>query len=191
MLMTTALAARRLGVTHERLLDWVARKLLPIAGEDEEGRVLLREHVVSERGQALAARVPEQLRSPRLRQLLAADARARVLRCGCAYAADATPNSEPLIRCADAHALEATARLAEAFLVAAPDEQFFYRLAKVTRDALACHLAGPAGDNSPEPVPVAYSEQRLVGTASEAGPAVTRSPPAGVRPNQPRVAHMT
>ena len=54
MLMTTALAARRLGVSHERLLDWVARKLLPIAGEDEEGRVLLREPVVMERGEALA-----------------------------------------------------------------------------------------------------------------------------------------
>jgi hypothetical protein len=147
MLMTTTLAARRLGVAHERLLDWVARKLVPIAGEDEEGRVLLREHVVLERGEALAAEMPERLRSPRLRQLWASAARPRVLSCGCADAADATLNSEPLIRCADAHALAATLRLAEAFAAAAPGEPFFRRLAEVARDALASHLAGSGAPN--------------------------------------------
>jgi hypothetical protein len=149
MLMTTALAAHRLGVTHERLLDWVARKLLPIVGEDEEGHVLLREHLVLERGEALAADVPEGLRSPRLRQLWATGARPRVLPCGCTFAAGATPNSDPLIRCADAHALEAIARLTQAFAATAPREQFFQRLAEVARDAVACHLAGPAGGNNP------------------------------------------
>ena len=52
MLITTSLAAQRLGVSHERLLGWIARKLLPIAGEDEEGRILLREPIVAERGEA-------------------------------------------------------------------------------------------------------------------------------------------
>jgi hypothetical protein len=147
--MTTTLAARRLGVAHERLLDWVARKLLPIAGEDEAGRVLLREHVVLERGEALAAGMPEGLRSPRLRRLWTNAARPRVLACGCVFAADAAPNAEPLIRCSDAHALDATTRLAEALVAAAPDDLFFSRLAEVARDALACHLAGAAGDVSP------------------------------------------
>ena len=119
MLITTALAAHQLGVPHERLLDWVARKLLPIAGEDEEGRVLLREHVVVERGEVLAAEVPERLRSPRLRRLWARGVRAHVLRCGCAFAADPQPHAEPLICCAEARALDATARLAEAFAATA------------------------------------------------------------------------
>lgn len=179
MLLTTTLAARLLGVAHERVLGWIASKLLPIAGEDEEGRILLREHMALERGEALAAEVPERLRSPRLRRVWATGTRPRVLHCGCAFAADATSNSEPLIRCADAHALEATARLAEAFVAAAPGELFFRRLADVARYALAWHLAGLVSDNSPEPAPVALVEQRLVGTASEAHQAVPRSPPPG------------
>jgi hypothetical protein len=146
MLMTTALAAHRLGVTHERLLGWVARKLLPIAGEDEEGRVLLREHLVAERGEALAAEAPERLRSPRLRQMYAHPARSRVLPCGCLFAADAERDAEPLIRCVDARALDATARLAAAFAGAAPADLFFHRLAEVTRAALACHFADSAAD---------------------------------------------
>src|SRR5215813_10636836 len=117
MLMTTIHAAHRLGVPHELLLGWVARKLLPIAGEDEEGRILLNEHFVTERGEALAADVPERLRSPRLRRLLAAPDRTRVLPCGCVFAGDNDRNAELLIRCADARALDATARLAEAFAV--------------------------------------------------------------------------
>jgi hypothetical protein len=150
MLMTTALAARRLGVTHERLLGWVARKLLPIAGEDEEGRVLLREHLVADRGEALAAEAPERLRSPRLRQLCADPTRPRVLPCGCLFAADAEPDAEPLIRCVDARALDATARLAGAFAAAGPADLFFHRLAEVTRTALARHFAGSAADGSLE-----------------------------------------
>ena len=148
MLITTALAAHQLGVPHERLLDWVARKLLPIAGEDEEGRVLLREHVVVERGEVLAAEVPERLRSPRLRRLWARGVRAHVLRCGCAFAADPQPHAEPLICCAEARALDATARLAEAFAATVPGDLFFRRLAEVTRDAFTRHVAGPAADVS-------------------------------------------
>ena len=150
MLITTALAARRLGVTHERLLGWVARKLLPIAGEDEEGRVLLREHLVAERGEALAAEAPERLRSPRLRQTWADPTRPRVLPCGCLFAADAESNAEPLIRCVDARALDATARLAGALAAVAPADFFFHRLAEVTRAALARHLADRAADESIE-----------------------------------------
>ncbi len=150
MLMTTAHAARRLGVPHERLLDWVARKLLPIAGEDEEGRVLLREHLVVERGEALAAEAPERLRSPRLRRLWVNAAWPRVLACGCVFAVDAVPNTEPLIRCAEARALDATARLAEALAATVPEDLFFGRLAEVARDAFARHFAGSAADLSRE-----------------------------------------
>ena len=142
MLMTTVLAAQRLGVSHERLLDWIARKLLPIAGEDEEGRVLLREHVVLQRGEALAADAPERLRSPRLRRLWADPARPRILRCGCAFTADDRLDAEPLVYCADARALDATRRLAEALVATAPGDPFFSRLAAVSRDALASHVGG-------------------------------------------------
>jgi hypothetical protein len=152
MLITTSLAARRLGVSHERLLGWVARKLLPIAGEDEEGCVLLREHVVAERGEVLAAEAPERLRSPRLRRLWADPTRPRVLPCGCGFSADAEPDAEPLIRCADARALDTTARLAEAFAAAAPDDPFFRRLTEVARAALVRHLAGMAAEVSSESV---------------------------------------
>ena len=123
MLITTNLAACRLGVAHERLLGWIARKLLPIAGEDEEGRVLLREHVVAERGEMLTAESPELLRSPRLRQRWADPTRPRVLPCGCTFSSE--PDAEPLIRCYDARALEANARLADALAAAAPDDAFF------------------------------------------------------------------
>ena len=146
MLITTNLAACRLGVAHERLLGWIARKLLPIAGEDEEGRVLLREHVVAERGEALTAEAPELLRSPRLRQLWADPTRPRVLPCGCAFSSDADPDAEPLIRCVDARALEATARLADALAAAGPGDAFFSRLTEVARAALARHHAGMAAE---------------------------------------------
>jgi hypothetical protein len=79
-------------------------------------------------GEALAAEVPERLRSPRLRRLWARAARAHVLRCGCAFAADPQPHAEPLIRCAEARALDATTRLAEAFAATVPEDPFFGRL---------------------------------------------------------------
>jgi hypothetical protein len=150
-LITTNLAACRLGVAHEHLLSWIARKLLPIAGEDEEGRVLLREHVVAERGEVLMAETPELPRSPRLRQLWADPTRPRVLRCGCAFSfdADADPDAEPLIRCVDARALEATARLADALAAAAPGDAFFSRLAEVARAALARHGCDPQNKRAP------------------------------------------
>jgi len=148
MLLTTTHAARRLGVPHERLLGWVARRLLPIAGEDEEGRVLLREHILAERGEALVTDTPGLLRSPRLRRLWASPDSSRVLPCGCAFASGAGPNDEPLIRCADARALDTTTRLTEALAASAPDQPFFWRLAEVTRGALTRHLAGVATELS-------------------------------------------
>jgi hypothetical protein len=140
MLLTTSLAARRLGVPHERLLNWVARQLLPIAGEDEEGRVLLNEYVLAERGEALAADAPDRLHSPRLQRLWASSNQSRVLPCGCVFATDA----DPLIRCADARALGVVVRLAEALASAARDEPFFSHLADVSREALARHFAVPS-----------------------------------------------
>jgi hypothetical protein len=75
-------------------------------------------------------------------------AQPHVLPCGCVFSADAAMNTEPLVRCANAHALDAAARLAEALVAAAPGDLFFRRLAEVTRTALACHFAGPADDVS-------------------------------------------
>jgi hypothetical protein len=94
-----------------------------------------------------------------------------------------------VIRCADAHALEAIVRLAQAFAAAAPREQFFHRLSEVARDSLVCHLAGPAGDNSPEPASVAHAAPHQA--CRTRGQSALAAFATGVEPNYPRVEHMT
>jgi hypothetical protein len=158
MLLTTTLAARQLGVPHERLLGWVARQLLPIAGEDEEGRVLLNEYILAERGEALAADAPDRLRSPRLRQLWASPNPSRVLPCGCVFATD----TDPLIRCADARALGVTVRLAEALAATRPGDPFLSRLADVSRDALTRHFALLSQESAAAPASATVQKNREV-----------------------------
>jgi hypothetical protein len=58
MLLTPRQVAARLGVSVERVLLWTREGLLPIAGQDEEGRPLFREHLVATRGAELAGRAP-------------------------------------------------------------------------------------------------------------------------------------
>jgi hypothetical protein len=65
MLLTARQAADRLGVTVERVLNWTGEGRLPIAGQDEDGRELFREHVIATQGEALVA----TLMSPAVRKL--------------------------------------------------------------------------------------------------------------------------
>jgi predicted site-specific integrase-resolvase len=58
LLLTGTQAAERLGVSVQRVLHWAAQGRLPIAGQDEDGRALFREHVVETTGEDLVALVP-------------------------------------------------------------------------------------------------------------------------------------
>ena len=63
LLLTGTQAAERLGVSVQRILRWAAEGRLPIAGQDEDGRALFREHVIETIGEDLVAlRSPEDCR---------------------------------------------------------------------------------------------------------------------------------
>jgi hypothetical protein len=58
LLLTGTQAAERLGISVQRVLRWAAEGRLPIAGQDEDGRALFREHVIETIGEDLVALVP-------------------------------------------------------------------------------------------------------------------------------------
>jgi hypothetical protein len=58
LLLTGTQAAERLGVSVQCVLRWAAECRLPIAGQDEDGRALFREHVVETIGEDLVAARP-------------------------------------------------------------------------------------------------------------------------------------
>ena len=131
ILITASQAAERLEVSVQRVLAWAAQGALPIAGQDEDGRALFREHVIEGRGADLAAG----------RLILARPARpVMTLPCGCVV----SPDGEPLFRCALADRLDATALMAEALAAATPGDEQFRRLVEVTAAALDRHIASPA-----------------------------------------------
>jgi hypothetical protein len=147
-LLTTRQVAERLGVDHEHVLSWAAKRLLPISGQTEEGIPLIRAAIVETVGEALVSGVPKNLRSPRLRRLLADKDQPRVLPCGCAFAT--ATESDPVFLCYGARSLESAMRLAAALAAVAPRDAFFQRLAQVSAEAFARHLAAlgymaPAG----------------------------------------------
>ena len=62
LLLTLSQAAQRLGVPPTRFYSWLARGLVPIAGQDEDGRALVRENTVARLSEKLAAGLaPETL----------------------------------------------------------------------------------------------------------------------------------
>jgi hypothetical protein len=65
LLLTGTQAAERLGVSVQCVLHWAAKGRLPIAGQDEDGRALFREHVIETTGEDLVALVPAADRRPR------------------------------------------------------------------------------------------------------------------------------
>jgi hypothetical protein len=142
LLLTPAQVAMRLGIDDRSdiVADLLRRGLLPIAGQDEEGVPLVREHHVEQRGPALLTRDFSALPS-RFRRLAVADL-PPPLPCGCAI--DELDN--PIFLCPTGRALEATARLAQAFIAAAPADPFFRRLAVVAAEAFSDHLSSKRGE---------------------------------------------
>jgi hypothetical protein len=140
LLLTPTQIAVRLGIEGRAdiVADLLRRGLLPIAGQDEEGVPLVRQHHVEQRGPGLLARDFSALRSPRLRRLAVADL-PPLLPCGCAI----DQRDEPTFLCRTGQSLEIAMGLARAFAAAAPHDLFFQRLAAITEEALARHLAGP------------------------------------------------
>lgn len=65
LLLTATQAAERLGVSVQRISRWAAEGRLPIAGQDEDGRALFREHVIETSGEDLLALVRPGDRRPR------------------------------------------------------------------------------------------------------------------------------
>lgn len=169
VLLTPAQVAARLGIEgrSDIVADLLRRGLLPIAGQDEEGVPLIRQHYVEQRGSALLAG-DFGLLSPRLRRLAAADLSPPLL-CGCAIDA----RDCPIFLCRTGQALEAAARLAQAFIAAAPADPFFKRLGTVTAQALSTHLRGDGG--RPTSHQVAHGED-----ADELHPAANVSGTANV-----------
>jgi hypothetical protein len=138
LLLTPTQVAMRLGIDgrSDIVADLLRRGLLPIAGQDEEGVPLVRQHHVERRGPALLARDFGALPS-RFRRLAIADL-PPPLPCGCAI----DERDGPTFLCRTGRALEASAKLAQAFLAAAPADSFFKRLAVVTAEAFSAHLTG-------------------------------------------------
>src|SRR5262249_25317678 len=60
LLLTASQAADRLGVSVERVLLWAADGRLRIAGQDEDGRALFREHIIETIGEDLVALTPAE-----------------------------------------------------------------------------------------------------------------------------------
>ena len=58
LLLTGTQAAERLGVSVQLILRWAAEGRLPIAGQDEDGRALFREHVIETIGENLVTQRP-------------------------------------------------------------------------------------------------------------------------------------
>jgi hypothetical protein len=138
--------AIRLGIKgrSDIVADLLRRGLLPIAGQDEEGVPLVRQHHIEQRGPALLARDFGALPSPRFRRLAIAEL-PPLLPCGCAI----DERDGPIFLCRTGRALEATARLAQAFIAAAPADPFFKRLAVVTAEAFSAHLRGDRHELTP------------------------------------------
>jgi hypothetical protein len=68
-----------------------------------------------------------------------------LLPCGCA----SDERNDPMFRCRTGRALEAAARLAQAFIAAAPADPFFKRLVVVTAESLSAHLRGDWHEPTP------------------------------------------
>jgi hypothetical protein len=136
LLLTASQAADRLGVSVERVLLWAAEGYLRIAGQDEDGRALFRQHVVDSRGEELAALTLSELRP---RGGKSSDKRLNSERrpplpCGCNL------SRSPLHLCRTGAALNAALQLTETLAVAMPDDPLLRRMAALCREGVMRHL---------------------------------------------------
>lgn len=149
LLMTAAEAADYLAVPIEAVALWLRDGRLLVAARGENGVPLIYRWRVERDGPRLAAQEPVRFAKDPLvgqkRRTLLIDPPA--LECGCSFASpEGALARQPIFLCRTARALEASARLAQAFVTVAPHDPFFERLAAVTADALSAHLRGEIRD---------------------------------------------
>jgi hypothetical protein len=174
LLLTASQAADRLGVTVERVLLWAAEGRLRVAGQDENGRALFREHIIESIGADLVALTPPEGRRQRnLRPDRDVDPHVPRLVCGC------NPARSALHLCRTGAALNAALQLAETLAVAIPDDPLLRKLAGLCRETLMKHLmpavvvttaSAPRRSSSDWPASageIAAAGSRLTQTASE------------------------
>jgi hypothetical protein len=135
---------------------------LRVAGQDENGRTLFREHIIETIGEELVALTPpEGRRQRKLRPDRDADPQPPKLACGC------NPARSALHLCRTGAALNAALQLAETLAVAIPDDPLLRKLAKLCREALIRHLI-PAVGATTAPVPCRRSSELLASGTEEA-----------------------
>jgi hypothetical protein len=136
---------------------------LRVAGQDEDGRALFREHVIDSRGEELAVLTPPELRrrggKPSDKRLNSE--RGAPLPCGCNL------GRSPLHLCRTGAALNAALQLTETLAVAMPDDPLVRKLAGLCRECLMRHLMpcpraaitrGPHGCSSDLPPPAKLAD---------------------------------
>jgi hypothetical protein len=142
LLLTASQAANRLGVSVERVLLWAAEGRLRIAGQDEGGRSLFREHIIDTVGENLVALMPPGRPLKNLRRNPNVDLPEPRRPCGC------NPTRSALHLCQTGAALNAALQLAEMLAVAMPGDALLRRVASLCREALTKHLM-PSAEGPP------------------------------------------
>jgi hypothetical protein len=108
------------------VLLWAADGRLRIAGQDEDGRALFREHIIETIGEDLVALTPPEGRRRRnLRPDRDVDPHAPRFVCGC------KPGRSALHFCQTGAALYAALQLAEMLVVAMPRDPLLRKLARL------------------------------------------------------------
>jgi hypothetical protein len=140
-ILTLDEAADFLGVGTPAVAAWARDGHLPACARSESGALLFYRWRVERDGPRLAANEPVRFRKARCRRDLDMFHDSRRLPCGCVFVGSGEGSGEPVWLCPDARALQSVERLTAAFAAAAADDLFICRLARVTADALARHLA--------------------------------------------------
>ena len=129
--------AVRLGVERPVISQWVRAGLLPVAAVNVDGEPLIFDHHLELHGEALRFGRPEDLRSPRLRQLWRK--RHRCVFCRVGVFRRRRPAS-PRSSAAMPTPFNPPNGLPPPSSPPAPNDPFFRRLADVTREAFERHI---------------------------------------------------
>ena len=140
-ILTLDEAAEFLGVGTPAVAAWAQDGHLPACARSESGELLFYRWRVERDGPKLAATEAVRFRQANSRRKSVMLHDGRRLPCGCVLVDTGEASGEPVWLCPDARALQSVERLTAAFAAATPDDLFFRRLARVTADALARHLA--------------------------------------------------
>ena len=140
-ILTLDEAADFLGVGTPAVAAWARDGHLPACARSESGELLFYRWRVERDGPRLAANEAVRFRKAHGRRDLDMFHDGRRLPCGCVLVGNGEASGEPVWLCPDARSLQSVERLTAAFVRAAPDDLFVSRLARVTADALARHIA--------------------------------------------------